>query len=156
MDCRCDQCLANPQRLQVTLHGPGQVAEIRAERLPAHVAHPLVCGSKLALQRGIGASLTGEAVEVGESVPDQPLTYGRRAGQVLDGVVIVEQHRVSQLPHVFEAPFRTRLFAFASASCVLARCACQVVATIPPSRLRKTSIAADAATAFRLTNFAPR
>lgn len=54
-----------------------------------------------------------EAIEIRQPVFDQALTYARGTGQVLDRVVIIEEHRMRQFPDIVETPLRPR-FCFLS------------------------------------------
>ena len=51
-----------------------------------------------------------KTVEVIQTVLDQSLPHFRRAGQVLDGVVVIEQDAMGQLAYVVETPLGPRLF----------------------------------------------
>ena len=102
------------------------------------------------------AGLAGKAVEIRECVLDQPLAHGRRAGQVLDRVVIVEQHRVRQLAHVVETPLGTRLLRLRDRLLCRGPLRLPGRTTIPPSRLSTTSAAAAVAALFRRTNLPAR
>ena len=132
-----------------------RLLRMKSPRLPldfssAHVAHSLVSGGELALEFGVAVRFAGQTVEVSQTILDQSLPHFRRAGQVLDRVVIIEQDVIRQLAHVVETPLGSRL------SPVVAICACQLVAMMPPIRARRTSAAAASAVLFRRTNFAAR
>ena len=74
-----DERFANLERLHVTLQSSGYVA--KAAAAPAHIAHSVVSGRELALERRVAVRFARETVEVIQSILDQSLPHFRRAGQ---------------------------------------------------------------------------
>ena len=79
------------------------VAEVGRERAALDVADLDVGGGDLAPEVDAIAGVAGEPVQVFEPLGHDQLARRRRALQLRDRVVEVEQERVGQLPHVAEA-----------------------------------------------------
>ena len=98
----------DPQGVLIAFQRALGVAEVRRVRPAEDAPHPVVGCREFALQCRIAAGFRGQAVEVRKPVPHQPLPHRRGPRQRLDRVVVVEEHRVGQLPHVVEAPLGAR------------------------------------------------
>ena len=87
----------------VALQRPRRVPQARAIRGVLHLPHLEIRLRQVRLQGTIPRRFPGEAVEILQRLLHDELARGRRAGQVLDGVVQLEQQGVRQVTHVLEA-----------------------------------------------------
>ena len=83
----------------------GRVAEIRLHGSTLNIGDTFVRAGEFPQQGAIPSRLTGEAVEILKGVAHQSLSYQRCAGQVFDGVVVIEQDRMRELADIVETPF---------------------------------------------------
>ena len=83
-----------------------------AGRAAEDLAHLLVRDGELEAQLGVLRLLAGKAVQVFERLGGDEPARGRGPGQVLDGVVELEEEGIRELPHVAEAALRARPLLF--------------------------------------------
>ena len=149
------QRFQNREALPVALHGARRIAKIHPRAAALHFGNPAIGQGELPLEGGIPLGLLRQGIEIGERVVNQFRAHGYRARQILDGVVILEDHRVGQLADLREALARAWAFC-ASCACARAARACQVVPITPPMRVMARPAAVATPILRRLTNLAAR
>ena len=105
---RRGECAAQGESPRQALAGAARVAEVRLEHATLNAGHALVGRRKLALQSRVSVLDVRELFGVLQRALHDQLARRRRAGQVADRVVELEQERVRELPHVVEVPLRGR------------------------------------------------
>ena len=104
---RVHQRLQQGGGLGIAVHGPGTVAQVgTAEAVVLHQADGVVGHAHLQAQPPVVRCGTGQPVQVGQGVADQPLSHRRGAHQRFNQAVVVQQHRAGQLAQVVEARLR--------------------------------------------------
>ena len=99
-----DDRLEQRDRLAIACERGRRVTLAGGIGLALHARDFLVSRCQLELERGVAAGFLRQRVEVLERIADEDLARVGRAGQLLDGVVDVEQQRVREPAHAREVP----------------------------------------------------